>query len=352
MTTIDQPAVARSSRSVVVTVAAVVEETADARSLVFDVPADRRAEFSYKPGQFLTLRIPSDRTGSVARCYSLASSPFADEPPKVTVKRTRDGYASNWLCDNVAAGDAIEVLPPSGIFTPADLDEDMLLFAAGSGITPVLSILRSALTQGSGRVRLVYANRDEQSVIFAGELRELSEKHSDRLSVTHWLESVQGLPTAAQLAALIAPYQDHAVYMCGPKPFMDAVHDAAARTGIPRNRVHAETFTSLSGDPFAEVTLPDAADDAEAATVSVDLDGATHELRWPRSATLVDVLLSKGVTVPFSCREGECGSCAATLTAGEVDMGNCGVLDEQDIADGYILACQARPISDNLSVEF
>jgi len=362
MTTIETPAVMQtratietpqSSRSVLVTVAAVVEETDDARSLVFDVPADRRAEFAYKPGQFLTLRIPSDRTGSVARCYSLASSPFIDEPPKVTVKRTQDGYASHWLCDNVVAGDTIEVLPPSGVFTPSSLDDDLLLFAAGSGITPVISILKSALTQGCGRVTLIYANRDEKSVIFARELRELTAEYSDRLSVTHWLESVQGLPTVAQLAASATTHRDHSVYMCGPKPFMDAVHDAAARAGIPRNRVHAETFTSLSGDPFAEVELPAADEDsADAATVSVNLDGVGHEFRWPRSATLVDVLLSKGINVPFSCREGECGSCAATLKEGKVDMGNTAVLDEQDIADGYILACQARPISENLSIEF
>lgn len=335
------------------TVAAVVEETDDARSLVFDVPADRRTEFAYEPGQFLTLRVPSDRTGSVARCYSLASSPFTHEPPKVTVKRTRDGYASHWLCDNVAVGDTIEVLPPAGVFTLSNLDDDLLLFAAGSGITPVISILKSALTRGSGRVTLVYANRDEKSVIFARELRELSARHSDRLSVTHWLESVQGLPTAAQLAAAIPGHRDHSVYVCGPKPFMDAVHDAAARSGIPPHRVHAETFTSLSGDPFAEVVLAESDTDcAEAATVSVGLDGVEHEFRWPRSATLVDVLLAKGLNVPFSCREGECGSCAAVLRAGEVDMGNTSVLGEEDIAEGYILACQARPISENLSIEF
>ncbi|WP_459549203.1 2Fe-2S iron-sulfur cluster-binding protein [Nocardia sp. X0981] len=350
MTTLETP---HSSRSVLVTVASVISETEDARSLVFDIPADRRAEFTYEPGQFLTLRVPSDRTGSVARCYSLASSPFTDEPLKVTVKRTRDGYASHWLCDNVVAGDTIEVLPPSGLFTPADLDDDLLLFAAGSGITPVISILKSALSQGSGKVVLGYANRDEKSVIFAPELRELVARYGGRLSVTHWLESLQGLPTIEQLAMFAGAYRDHSVFLCGPGPFMEAVHAAAARAGIPRDRVHAETFTSLSGDPFADVVLPDPdADPGDAATVSVHLDGVGHEFRWPRSATLVDVLLSKGVNVPFSCREGECGSCAATLTAGKVDMGNTSVLDEADIAEGYILACQARPLSDDLSIEF
>src|SRR5439155_10086266 len=133
-----------------------------------------------------TLRVPSDKTGSVARCYSLASSPHIDDAPKVTVKRTVGGYASNWLCDNVSAGDRIDVLPPAGTFTPADLDTDFLLWAGGSGITPVMSILKSALCAGTGRVVLVYANRDERSVIFADELRSLTARHGGRLTVVHW----------------------------------------------------------------------------------------------------------------------------------------------------------------------
>jgi len=186
-------------------VADVVEETADARSLVFcvpegpdapEIPADR---LRYSPGQFLTLRVPSDRTGSVARCYSLCSSPFTGDPMTVTVKRTADGYASNWLCDHAHAGMKIHVLAPSGTFVPKTLDTDFLLLAAGSGITPMMAICKSALAEGSGNVVLIYANRDENSVIFAGALRELSAKYPDRLTVVHWLETVQGLPSAAAL---------------------------------------------------------------------------------------------------------------------------------------------------------
>lgn len=337
-----------------VRVSEVIEETADARSLVFEVPAERRDEFDYLPGQFLTLRVPSERSGSVARCYSLASSPFTDASPKVTIKRTPDGYASHWLCDNVVAGDQLEVLPPSGVFTAPDLGEDLLLVAAGSGVTPVMSILKSALEQGSGRVVLIYANRDEASVIFAEELVELSARYGERLSVLHWLESVQGLPRVEQLAAWFAPFASHRLFTCGPAAFMEAVRSAAETAGLPGDRVHAEVFTSLSGDPFADVelTAADLDEAADAAVVEVSLDGAAHELRWPRSATLVDVLLAQGLRVPFSCREGECGSCAATLIAGEVDLGNTGVLDQEDIDDGIILACQARPASDELSVEF
>ncbi|WP_433563375.1 2Fe-2S iron-sulfur cluster-binding protein [Nocardia sp. CA-151230] len=351
MTTVDVP---HSSRSAVLRVSAVINETADSCSLVFDVPEDLRERFTYQPGQFLTLRIPSDLTGSVARCYSLASSPHTDDKPKVTIKRTVDGYASNWVCDNVKAGDSLEVLPPSGVFTPKNLDEDLLLFAAGSGITPVMSILKSALARGNGRIVVVYANRDHDSVIFARELRELADKHPQRLVVIHWLEHLQGLPTADAFAALVAPYVAHEAFMCGPKPFMDRVHDALGQLGMPRNRTHAEVFNSLSGDPFAEVAPTEitAEEAADAASVEVELDGETHEMTWPRSQTLVDIMLSKGLDVPYSCLEGECGSCACTVLEGEVEMENAEILDPEDIANGYILGCQARPVTDHLKIQF
>ncbi|WP_330184780.1 ferredoxin--NADP reductase [Nocardia sp. NBC_01503] len=351
MTTVDVP---HSSRSVVLRVSAVINETADSVSVVFDVPEDMRDRFSYQPGQFLTLRIPSDLTGSVARCYSLASSPHTDDKPKVTVKRTVNGYGSNWVCDNLTAGSEIEVLPPSGVFTPKNLDADLLLFAAGSGITPVMSILKSALARGNGRIVVVYANRDAESVIFAAELRELADKNPQRLTVIHWLEPLQGLPTADALATLTAPYAGYEAFMCGPKPFMDRVHDALAQNAVPRNRTHAEVFNSLSGDPFADVAPTEISDEeaADAATVEVELDGETHELTWPRSQTLVDIMLSKGLDVPYSCLEGECGSCACTVVEGSVEMENAEILDPEDIANGYILGCQARPTTDRLKIQF
>lgn len=189
----------------------VIDETSDARSLVFKVPEGPEdpeipsQKLRYAPGQFLTLRVPSDRTGSVARCYSLCSSPFTGDPLTVTIKRTVEGYASNWLCDNAHPGMRIHVLAPSGTFVPKTLDTDFLLLAAGSGITPMMAILKSALTEGSGKVALIYANRDENSVIFASALRDLAAKYPDRLTTLHWLESVQGLPSATALAELIAP---------------------------------------------------------------------------------------------------------------------------------------------------
>ncbi|WP_343708954.1 ferredoxin--NADP reductase [Mycobacterium sp.] len=335
-------------------IADVVTETEDARSLVFrapggvDVPAER---LRYAPGQFLTLRVPSDRTGSVARCYSLCSSPFNDEALTVTVKRDKDGYASNWLCDNAHAGMRIHVLAPSGTFVPKTLDDDFVLMAAGSGITPIVSICKSALSEGGGQLTLIYANRDERSVIFADALRELAAKYPDRLTVIHWLESLQGLPSANALAQLAGPLTDRQAFICGPGPFMEAAREALERLRVPAARVHLEVFKSLDSDPFAAVKIKD--DGAEPpATAVVELDGQTHTVPWPRTAKLLDVLLDAGLDAPFSCREGHCGACATTLRGGQVTMEVNDVLEQQDLDDGLILACQAHPATDSVEVTY
>ena len=341
-------------------IADVLAETDDARSLVFRVPkgagdpaipADR---LRYAPGQFLTLRVPSDRTGSVARCYSLCSSPFTDDALTVTVKRTVDGYASNWLCDHAHPGMRIHVLAPSGTFVPKTLDDNFLLLAAGSGITPVMSICKSALSEGSGQVVLLYANRDDRSVIFGDALRELAAKYPDRLTVLHWLESLQGLPSATALAQLAGPFTDRQAFICGPGPFMAAAREALETLKVPAQQVHIEVFRSLETDPFAAVKIEDSVDsgDMPHATAVVELDGQTHTVSWPRRAKLLDVLLDAGLDAPFSCREGHCGACATTLRKGKVSMEVNDVLEQQDLDDGLILACQSHPETDSVEVTY
>lgn len=335
-------------------VADVRAETDDARSLVFTVPAgaDIPAErLRYAPGQFLTLRVPSERTGSVARCYSLCSSPFTDDALTVTVKRDKDGYASNWLCDHAHPGMRIHVLAPSGNFVPKTLDDDFLLLAAGSGITPIMSICKSALSEGSGQVVLLYANRDERSVIFGDALRELAAKYPDRLTVVHWLESLQGLPSATALAQLAAPYTERQAFICGPGPFMQAAREALDSLKVPAAQVHLEVFKSLDSDPFAAVTIDDSGDEPPATAV-VQLDGETHTVSWPRGAKLLDVLLDAGLDAPFSCREGHCGACACSLRKGKVNMEVNDVLEQQDLDEGLILACQSRPETDSVEVTY
>ena len=251
-----------------------MEETADAHSVSFAVPEGAEAEFDYKPGQFLTLAVPSDQTGVAARCYSLSSSPHDGGPLTVTVKRTADGYASNWICDNLREGSTIRVLPPSGIFTPATLDADLLLFAGGSGITPIMSITRTALAHGTGRIVLFYANRDETSVIFAGELAALAAEHPHRLVVVHWLESVQGLPTQEQMKAFTEPFTTYDAFVCGPAPFMKLTIAALRELEFPRERRHQEKFISLGGNPFGD---PEEQAEAEHELEEADSDDAFTE---------------------------------------------------------------------------
>ncbi|TYK52858.1 ferredoxin--NADP reductase [Actinomadura decatromicini] len=327
----------------------VVHETADARSLVLEPAEGDRDRFSYRPGQFLTVRVPAG-DGWAARCYSLCSSPLTDDRLKVTVKRVDGGLGSNWICDDVTAGDVLEVLRPAGTFTPSSLDDDLLLVAGGSGITPVMSILKSCLAGGRGRVALLYANRDERSVIFAGELRALTERHPDRLTVVHLLESVQGLPTSAAVRSLALPYTGRQAFVCGPEVFMDLVTGVLGDLG---HRVHVERFFSLEGDPFEDPGEPEATEaSADAAEIEVEIDGETRTVPWPRSERLLDALLRAGVDAPFSCREGNCSACACVALEGEVTLDANAVLDERDLADGLILACQARPVSDRLKITY
>ncbi|WP_106402166.1 ferredoxin--NADP reductase [Actinocorallia populi] len=340
--------------SLKVRVAQVVRETEDARSLVLEPAEGQEDRFSYRPGQFLTIRVPAGE-GWAARCYSLCSSPEVDDLLKVTVKRVAGGLGSNWICDNVTEGDVLEVLRPAGAFTPASLDADFLLVAAGSGITPVLSILKSALARGQGKITLLYANQDERSVIFAEELREIVAAHPGRVSVLHWLVSVQGLPTTAALRALAEPFTGREAFVCGPGPFMDAATEALTGLGMPAERVHVEKFFSLGGDPFAESEPEPETGEGQGSVeveVEVDLDGKASTVTWSGSGYLLDALLRAGLDAPFSCREGSCSACACVVLEGEVTLDANTVLDDQDLADGLILACQARPLSDRLKISY
>ena len=332
-----------------VRVAEVVTETNQACSLVLDIPADLTDVFAYRPGQFLTVRVPLPGGGSVARCYSLCSSPHAGDQHAVTVKRMASGYASNWIADNVTAGSVLDLLPPAGTFTPPSLDADFLLLAGGSGITPVMSILRSALTAGRGRIVLIYANADDQSVIFGPRLAGLRAAAADRLLVLHWLDVLAGPPDAAALRELARPYAGYDAYVCGPDPYMAAARQALSDLGVPGQRVHVERFLSLADNPFEATAAPEA---SVAATLTVEIDDKAHTLEWPAGRRMLDVMIDAGLDAAYSCREGVCGACACRLISGDVEMAHNEVLEDQDLADGYVLACQSVALSPGVSVSY
>ncbi len=367
-------------------VADVIAESADARSFVFDLPQALHDAFSYRPGQFLTLKVPC-ADAIVQRCYSLSSAPGIDRAPKITVKRVRDGRVSNWMCDSIQPGDELDVMAPAGVFTPRSLDGDLLLFAGGSGITPVLSILKSALVNGRGMLTLIYANRDAQSVIFSEELRQLGQRHAGRLRVIHWLDSVQGIPQQRHLEELARPWSTQECFICGPALFMENALAAMLGLGLPRAKVHVEGFASLpdlpatpgasgvtgatgvrtgaTGLPAARTAsvapqrsdVPPASEAPQTASVAnaaieTVLDGNTFTFTCETGETLLDAMLRADVPAPNSCRSGLCGACMCRVEAGSVNLNANHVLDAADLTDGWTLACSATPASATLRVVF
>lgn len=333
-------------------VSRVVEETADARSIEFEIPRELRRAFLYKPGQHLQMRVPcGDKP--LPRCYSLSGTlTIAGDPWRITVKRVADGRASNWLCTRLKAGDTLEVMPPAGMFTAKSFDHDFLMYAGGSGITPVYSILRSVLAASKARVRLLYANRDERSVIFGKQLTELAARYPQRLQVVHWLDSVQGIPTQAQLAEFARGFEQAQVFICGPGVFMDATAAALKEFGVPHANVHIERFVSLPEDADEPSTAP-AADASQTPTeVVAELDGVVTHTTCQPGQLLIEALEAAGMAPPFSCRSGACAACMCKLDEGEVEMAHNHVLAQSDLDAGWILCCQAVPKSPKIKISY
>lgn len=332
-------------------VASVIQETHDACSFEFDVPDELLADFKYRPGQFLTLRTPWEDDW-LPRCYSLSSSPYENERLRVTVKRVTDGRGSNWLCDNIKDGDTLEVLKPAGAFVPKNLDANFLLYAGGSGVTPVLSILRSALSQGTGQVRLIYANRDETSIIFKELLRDLGKEYPERLQVIHWLDSVQGYTSPMQLAQLGKGVENPEVFVCGPELFMQCVEQAMKIAGVDGKSVHVERFVSLPGESEGGFEAIVEHQGSTATHLTVELDGETREIECADGEVLLAAMLREGIKAPHSCMVGSCATCMCTLVSGDVDLLLNDALDKDELAEGWTLACQAVATTGKVHLKF
>jgi 3-ketosteroid 9alpha-monooxygenase subunit B len=228
------------------------------------------------------------------------------------------------------------------------------MFAGGSGITPVFSIIRSVLAGGKGRIRLVYANRDERSIIFAKALAQLSHEHPQRLEVIHWLDVVQGIPSQAQLAALARGWEDADCFVCGPNAFMDAATAALKDAGVPHVNVHVERFVSLPAD--ADDPAVSAADappsPGEGTQVEAELDGVTYNATCAPDQLLIEALEAVGMQPPFSCRSGACAACMCKLVEGDVELVHNHVLAQSDLDQGWILCCQAIPKSAKVKITY
>ena len=337
----------------------------EATTITFDVPAHLHQSFQYHPGQHLIIKFKINGQ-EVRRSYSLNSCPFKAEALQVTVKRVKDGLVSNFVGDQLKVGDALEVMVPQGRFfadIKADAYKTYFLFAAGSGITPIISILKSVLIAAPySVVHLFYGNKNQDTIIFKKELEELEKQYPKRLHIAYTLSSPKvwssweqwkgrtGRVDAAGVEWFIAHHppiaQTTEYYICGPGAMNISVRDTLIALGVPKELVHIEQF---GGNIEAVNTSIRAVDNAR---LSVSLNGQNHELTVPKGKTILQVLKEAKLNPPYSCESGVCGTCVAKITNGKAEMKACMALEDKEIAEGKILTCQALPTTEEVGISF
>ncbi|HQQ52307.1 MAG: phenylacetate-CoA oxygenase/reductase subunit PaaK [Rubrivivax sp.] len=355
------------------TVARINPEAAGAVAITFAVPPDLHGQFDFQPGQFLTLRATIDGQ-DVRRNYSICStrSRYARARElEVGIRPMEGGMFSNWAATQLRPGDTLAVMPPDGRFTirkPRALHR--VGFAAGSGITPILSIIASTLEDSdSAKFTLVYGNRRMGSVMFNEALQDLKDKYKDRLTLIHVLSRqaqevplLEGRIDAAKVQQLLdtllpAKSMDE-VFICGPEAMLEATESALRAAGVPAERIYTERFSSPRLDELspearrAAIAQPDPEAPAGQVALTVLIDGKPHELAMRRDQHVLDVALSAGLDAPYSCKAGVCCTCRAKVLEGSVSMDKNFTLEEEEMAQGFVLSCQARPTSDRLVVSY
>jgi 3-ketosteroid 9alpha-monooxygenase subunit B len=336
-------------------VARIIQETADARSIVLDVPPSLSTEFLYRAGQFITVEIEHEGE-RLRRCYSLASSPDCQEGHKFTVKKVAGGRVSTWLNERLREGDTVSVMRPEGRFVLDASEAPLLLVAGGSGITPVISIFKTALETTMRSITLLYANRDARSVIFERELERLHLAHVDRVRVFHRLDDKHGVLDEKQVQHLANGERNAQCYLCGPGPFMALVERALANAGWPGERIKIERFTlaaQRADGAAAEAAPATAGASAEVPDmIEVHLRGEKHVVPYAPGKTLLQTARDAGLDAPYSCEEGFCGCCASDLLEGKVVMAADDALSIEEKKRGMILACQSRPLTKRCAFRF
>jgi 3-ketosteroid 9alpha-monooxygenase subunit B len=330
----------------------VVRETHDTLSYLLDVPPELAERFRYRAGQFLTFKVPIPG-GELLRCYSLSSAPEMDPAPKVTVKLVPGGRGSGWFHGNVQAGTTLQAMQPAGRFVLHEGERALLLFAGGSGVTPILSLIKSALTTTQRRIRLFYANRDAASVIFREELGALAAQHGARLEVIHHLDDELGLTSRPEVERVHAGFEHADAYLCGPGPFMELVEQTLLARGHSRDHLWIERFEGLGEHSHAGA--PPAQPSAAAGVpreVVVHLDKTVHRIPYAKGQSLLAAARKAGLGAPFACEEGYCGSCAAKKLRGSVSMLANDVFTPEEVAQGWILTCQGHAEGDECEISW
>lgn len=337
--------------------------TRDSMAITFAVPEPLRSTFTFVQGQYLTLRAMIDGN-EVRRSYSICSA-VQDERLRIAIKNVAGGTFSHWATSHLFPGACIDVMPPQGNFhIPLVLDASrhVAAFAAGSGITPVLAVIKTMLiAEPSTRITLVYGNRSSGSVMFKEELEDLKDTYLTRFNLvwvmsreTQDIELFNGRidydKTSELLKRWIDPASIDAAFICGPHEMMLAVTQALEGKGVDKSRIKAELFGSpLTFKPYAEWVAVQGHEQCE---VEVMLDGARRSFTMAKNQSLVDGGLKAGLDMPYACKGGVCSTCRAQVLAGEVDMDNNFALEDYEVARGFVLCCQSFPVSDKLVIDF
>lgn len=352
------------------TVNKIVRETAAAITIHFQQPA---TPLTYVPGQYLTLKVEVNGE-SLRRAYSLCSAPGLDADLAVTVKRVEDGRVSNFLNSQLAEGQTVEVLAPMGNFTLAPAKgspRHIVLIGGGSGITPLMSILRTVLHgEAESKVTLIYGNRDRESIIFHQELTSLEAKYAGRLRVIHTLDTADsdwdGLTGQLDRHTTLRIVQDviqsdsmpKDFYLCGPGPMMDEVKVGMNFLGVPKDSIHQEFFSAKLPDPEAAPSeaLESGGSSFEAKLddydVKVIIDGEEKVVHVSKQFSILDAVIEDGLDPPYACQMGVCCTCRAKLVSGKVEMDEDEGLSDQEIEEGYILTCQSHPLTPDVKLEY
>jgi ring-1,2-phenylacetyl-CoA epoxidase subunit PaaE len=353
-------------------VSRVSPEAAGSVAISFDIPAQLRETFSFDPGQFLTLRATINGA-DVRRSYSICSTRqqlVGRNELDVGIRPMEGGVFSNWAATEIKAGDTLSVMPPQGRFVsqrPKALHR--VGFAAGSGITPILSIMASSLEEHpQSKFTLVYGNRSMSRVMFNEALQDLKDRYPDRLTLIHILSRqaqevdllqgrIDGDKVRALIDALLPVASMDEVFVCGPEVMIEATQAALLGAGVPANRVHCERFTS----PVLETLTPAERQSVVAqrapiaggtVALTIVLDGKPHELQMSPDQHVLDVALAAGLDLPYSCKGGVCCTCRAKVMEGSVLMDKNFTLEPWETDKGFVLSCQARPTSDRLVVSY
>lgn len=337
----------------------VINETADAISIVFEQPEHK---ISYQPGQFLTLITDIDGK-SVRRAYSLSSSPYVDEDLTVTVKRVQGGLMSNYLNDHLQAGDTLEVMEPMGHFTTefaASNKRHIIMFGGGSGITPLMSIAKSTLNQEPDSiVSLIYANRDINSIIFKDQFQQLETAYEGRFRVIHILDNAplewqgpSGLLNHEMLTKLLERIPDWGLekttyLMCGPEGMMNNVETLLEQQSIPQDRIFKESFVAgIINKPAEDTTTEILSRD-----VTIIYEDEEYVVKVAPDTYILDAALDMDIDLPYSCQSGLCTACRGKCVSGAVKMDEDEGLSEAEQNAGYVLPCVSHPLTDDVKIE-